>query len=81
MAVVDPLAYHLREKKTNDELSRREIEVLKLLAEGMANKQICRELWISPNTVIRHNKNIFRKIKVINRTQAAIWAWRNGLMD
>lgn len=81
MAVIDPLAYHLREKKSNDELSKREIEVLKLLAEGMSNKDICREFWLSPNTVGRHNKNIFRKIKVKNRTQAALWAWRNGLMD
>lgn len=81
MAVVDPLAYYTREKKTNDELSKREIEVLKLVAEGMSNKDICAQFWLSPHTVSRHMKSIFRKLKVKNRTQAALWAWRNGLMD
>jgi DNA-binding CsgD family transcriptional regulator len=81
MAVVDPLAFHLREKVVNNELSKREIEVLKLVAEGMSNKDICAQFWLSPNTVGRHMKNIFRKLGVKNRTQAALWAWRNGLMD
>ena len=81
MAVIDPLAFHIREKKTNDELSKRELEVVKLLAEGMTNNEICRELWLSPHTVNRHMRAIFRKFKVNNRTLAALWAWRNGLMD
>jgi DNA-binding CsgD family transcriptional regulator/pimeloyl-ACP methyl ester carboxylesterase len=62
-----------------DGLSAREVEVLRLLAQGKSNAQIADELVISQNTVIRHVSNIFAKTGVANRTEAASFATRNGL--
>ncbi len=61
------------------ELSERERQVLSLLARGMANKHIASQLGISEKTVKAHLTNIFRQIKVSDRTQAALWARENGL--
>lgn len=63
-----------------DGLSQREVEVLRLLATGKSNAQIASELVISQNTVIRHVSNIFTKTGVVNRTEAAAYAHRNGLL-
>jgi DNA-binding CsgD family transcriptional regulator/pimeloyl-ACP methyl ester carboxylesterase len=60
-------------------LSRREMEVLGLVAAGKSNAQIAEELSISQHTVIRHVANIFAKIGVTNRTQAATYAHQHGL--
>jgi len=60
-------------------LSRREVEVLRLIAAGKSNPQIADELVISINTVQRHVSNIFAKIGAANRTEAAGYATRNGL--
>lgn len=62
-----------------DELSEREREVLLLLVEGLSNKLIARRLSISEKTVKAHLTNVFRTIGVTDRTQAALWAERNGL--
>jgi len=59
-------------------LSEREREVLALLVEGLANKLIARRLQISEKTVKSHLTRIFREIGVTDRTQAALWAERNG---
>ena len=59
------------------ELSYREREVLELVTEGMANKQIARRLGISERTVKAHLTNIFQRIGVTDRTQAALWARDN----
>lgn len=64
-----------------DELTRREIEVLKMLAVGMYNKEIAEKLDISERTVKNHVSNIFKKIEVTDRTQAAVFAIRNNLID
>ena len=64
---------------TTAELSDREREVLALLAEGMANKQIARRLEISEKTVKSHLTNIYRQIDVDSRTEAAIWARDHGM--
>lgn len=61
-------------------LSGREREVLILVAEGLANKQIARRLGISEKTVKGHLTNVFQAIGVTDRTQAALWAERNGLV-
>jgi DNA-binding NarL/FixJ family response regulator len=61
-------------------LSPREIEVLRLLAAGKSNAQIAEELVISQNTVIRHVSNIFAKIGATNRTEAAGYATRHGIV-
>jgi pimeloyl-ACP methyl ester carboxylesterase/DNA-binding CsgD family transcriptional regulator len=60
-------------------LSHRELDVLRLLAAGRSNAQIADELVISQNTVIRHVSNIFAKIGVENRTEAASYAHRYNL--
>jgi len=64
-----------------DKLSDREIEVLKLVAVGMFNKDIGKELDISERTVKNHMSNIFKKIECDDRTQAAVFAIRNGLVS
>jgi DNA-binding NarL/FixJ family response regulator len=56
------------------ELSAREEEVLRLVAQGMANKQIARRLDISERTVKAHLTNVFKRLGVTDRTQAALWA-------
>ena len=62
-----------------DGLSDREREVLRLVAHGLPNKLIARELSISEKTVKTHLTSVFRTIGVTDRTQAALWAERNGL--
>lgn len=58
-------------------LTSREIEILTMVAVGAKNEQIANELFISPNTVKTHIYNIFKKINVPNRLQAALWAAKN----
>jgi DNA-binding NarL/FixJ family response regulator len=58
-------------------LSGRELEVLRLAADGLANKQIARRLGISESTVKVHLGNVFKRIGVTDRTSAAIWARDN----
>ncbi len=60
-------------------LSEREREVLEMVAEGLPNKLIAARLAISEKTVKAHLTNVFRTIGVTDRTQAALWAERNGL--
>ena len=62
-----------------DALSEREREVLAMVARGLPNKLIARELSISEKTVKAHLTSVFRTIGVTDRTQAALWAERNGL--
>lgn len=62
-------------------LSKREVEVLKLTAVGMFNKEIGAKLGISERTVKNHMSSIFKKIDTSDRTQAAVFAIRNGLVD
>ena len=60
-------------------LSRREIEILQSLLHGFANKVIAHRLAIAESTVKVHLKGVLRKIRVTNRTQAAIWALNHGM--
>jgi DNA-binding NarL/FixJ family response regulator len=62
------------------ELSDREIQVLKLIANGKDNAQIAGELHISPKTVKNHISNILMKLQIENRIQAAVYAVRSGLV-
>ncbi|HEX6677581.1 MAG TPA: LuxR C-terminal-related transcriptional regulator [Actinomycetes bacterium] len=57
----------------------REVEVLRLIAAGRSNRAIAEALFISPNTVLRHVSNIFTKLGVANRAEAAAYATRQGL--
>ena len=62
------------------ELSDREIQVLKLIANGKDNAEIARELFISPKTVKNHISNILMKLQIENRIQAAVYAVRSGIV-
>lgn len=61
-------------------LTEREIEVLRLVAKGYSNKDIAVHLFISQKTVKNHMTNILHKLEITDRTQAAIWAIRHGLI-
>jgi DNA-binding CsgD family transcriptional regulator/tetratricopeptide (TPR) repeat protein len=64
-----------------DGLTRREVEVLRLIAAGRSNREIAQELTISLKTVARHISNIFAKISAANRTEAAAYAARHKLVS
>jgi DNA-binding NarL/FixJ family response regulator len=66
-----------RGMRAEQQLSAREEEVLRLVAGGLANKQVARKLGISERTVKAHLTNIYSRIDVTDRTQAALWAQRN----
>ncbi len=69
------------EKEKIDLLTRREMEVLKLLSVGLYNKEIGEKLNISERTVKNHISSIFKKIDVADRTQAAVFSIRNSLVN
>jgi DNA-binding NarL/FixJ family response regulator len=62
-------------------LTRRELEILRLVAEGHSNAQLARMLWVTEQTVKFHLSNIYRKLDVANRTEASRWAQRHGLLE
>ena len=66
-------------EKTNTKLTKREYEVLTLIAEGLNNREIANNLYISEKTVKNHVSNIFKKINVNDRTQAAIYAYKHNI--
>jgi DNA-binding NarL/FixJ family response regulator len=61
------------------ELTDREIEVLRLIADGLTNHKIADQLFISENTVKGHVSNILSKLQLADRTQAAVFAWKEGI--
>ncbi|MBA4535683.1 response regulator transcription factor [Bacillus aquiflavi] len=86
-AVIEPkvankMINHFRkkEKKPHDDLTERELEVLMCIGEGMTNQKISEELFIGIKTVKTHVSNILSKLNVADRTQAAIYANRNGII-
>ena len=64
---------------SEEPLTEREVEVLKLLARGLQNKEIAEELLISERTMSTHVSNIISKLHLANRTQAALYALKEGL--
>jgi NarL family two-component system response regulator LiaR len=62
------------------DLSDRELDVLRLIADGLSNAEIARKLIISEKTVKGHVSNILGKLHMLDRTQAAIYAWQQGLV-
>jgi len=80
------VAGYLQEPKQNglelpDGLTKREVEVLRLIADGGTNKEIAEKLFISIKTVESHRTNIFRKLDIHDRIQAATYAIRKGLIE
>lgn len=69
-----------QERKPHEDLTAREFEVLKCLGEGMTNQEISGTLYIGVKTVKTHVSNILSKLGVADRTQAAIYANRNGIL-
>lgn len=69
-----------RKHELYDDLSKRELEVLKVLATGLSNQEIADELFISLKTVKTHVSNIFNKLEVSDRTQATIYAIQHHLV-
>jgi DNA-binding NarL/FixJ family response regulator len=85
-APLAPLAAHVvltarTQSDPVDALSDREREVLVLVGRGLANKVIAQRLGISEKTVKAHLTSVYRAIGVTDRTQAALWAQRHGLLD
>ena len=64
-----------------DILTPRELEVLRLVADGKSNAELARGLWVTDQTVKFHLSNIYRKLNVSNRTGASRWAQQHGLLD
>jgi NarL family two-component system response regulator LiaR len=70
-----------RRETAHEELTEREMEVLRLIAQGKSNQEIADALFIGVKTVKFHVTNLLAKLGVEDRTQAAIYALKNGLMD
>ena len=75
------LAERRRPRPAHAELTARELEVLRLIARGYANKRIAAELHVSEKTVKSHVSAVLRKLDVADRTQAAMYAVRERLVD
>ena len=74
------LVREVRAPESPEALSRREVEVLELLARGRSNRQIARSLYVGERTVKTHVSHILTKLGVKSRTQAALYAVRTGLV-
>jgi DNA-binding NarL/FixJ family response regulator len=63
------------------DLTERELVILKAVARGLSNQQIGKELWVTEQTVKFHLTNIYRKLSLANRTEAARYAFQHGLVE
>ena len=79
--VVEMLSGTSTPKEFYDGLTAREVEILKLIALGQANKQIARRLEISEKTVRNHVSNMYEKLHIYDRAQAVLYAVRKGLVE
>ncbi|HEX3255960.1 MAG TPA: response regulator transcription factor [Gaiellaceae bacterium] len=86
----EPSVYYAAETRSNGDapletpedvgLTRRELEILQIVAEGHSNAELAKMLWVTEQTVKFHLSNIYRKLNVANRTEASRWAQRHGLL-
>ena len=72
--------WRARERFEHPDLTRRELEILRLVAEGHSNAALAKMLWVTEQTVKFHLSNIYRKLDVSNRTEASRWAQLNDLL-
>jgi DNA-binding NarL/FixJ family response regulator len=79
--VLDMLTGSTSSKEFYDGLTERELEILKLMATGQANKQIARKLAISEKTVRNHVSHMYEKLQIYDRSQAVLYAVRKGLVE
>jgi len=77
--VLDELHNSGRQKLSDDPLTQREVDVLRLIAQGQENREIAEQLVISEATVRTHVSNILGKLHLASRTQAALYALREGI--
>ena len=78
--ITEPEGRKRKREEGFEGLSQREVDVIKLMARGYNNRQIAELLFISEHTVKVHIRNIFRKIGVVDRTNAVLWAIERGLV-
>ena len=81
MKLMEELNRPSEQPPTEDPLTERELEVLKLVASGQSNQDIAEALVVSERTIGAHVSNILSKLHLANRTQAALYALRKGLTD
>ncbi len=70
-----------RQRATSPRLTERELEVLKLVAKGLSNREIAGELYIAENTVKNHIRNVLEKLNLHSRMEAVVYAMREKLLD
>ena len=75
------LTSHGRQPVTLDDLSKREVDVMRLITQGLSNEEIGQELYITNNTVKSFIRTAYRKIGVTRRSQAVIWGFQQGLLE
>jgi DNA-binding NarL/FixJ family response regulator len=63
------------------DLTQREIDILKLMAQGHSNKEVAEELGISESTVRKHATHLYEKLQASSAREAIAWAWQNGIMS
>jgi DNA-binding NarL/FixJ family response regulator len=71
----------VRRTEGHEPLTKRELEILRLVSDGASNAVVARKLWVTEQTVKFHLSNIYRKLGVANRTEAARWAQLTGLLE
>jgi DNA-binding NarL/FixJ family response regulator len=81
LARIDGLRSSMTPAPLPDGLSPREVDILRLVARGLSNRQIGEELFISAHTAANHIRSILRKTSCANRTEAATYAHRHGLAE
>ena len=79
--LVDELHQPTNQPPTGEALTEREVQVLGLVAQGLANQEIADRLFIAERTVRKHVSNILGKLHLANRTQATLYALRTGIAD
>lgn len=72
---------HKKSYEQTDELTKRELEILKYIAKGKSNIEISKELFITEHTVKKHTSNIFIKLNLKDRVQAALYAYDRGIVE